>query len=198
MKYSKVVFVFFVVSMYSFGQENNLYIDLDHDKKLDSIFYNNENAVITCKLSSQKFKVISSLPQEHIGNDLHGINETKSGFEFYNDDMRSGHKCQFQYDTTTKRIKLIGIYVYNYGGASHDGAGNSSINLLTRECEGQWEYYKDIFKLVKTPHLKCKMYLPETFLEDFGEDQPDEYATKASAFYEKERDKLLHSKKKKK
>ncbi len=194
-KIIKKIILLFLFSINAIAQDS-LYVDFDHDKIIDSIFYHRDDAVITCKLSSQKFKSIKSKKQAHIGDDPHGINETKNGFEFYNNDMRSGYAAQFEYNKKVEKIQLIGFSVYNYGGASHDGAGQSSINLITHDCEGQWEYYNDKLNLVKTPHLKCKIYLSETFLDEFGEFQIDEYITKVSAFYEKRKKELLKKKKK--
>jgi hypothetical protein len=177
--------------------QDSLYVDLDHDKIIDSVFYHRDDAVITCKLSSQKFIAIKSQEQEHIGSDPSGITHTKSGFEFYNDDMRCGSKAQFKYNKVEKKMQLIGLSNYNYGGASHDGAGDSSLNLLTNDLEGQWEYYNHNNYLKKTPLLKGKMYFAATFLEDYGEAIDEEYATKVSDFYEKRKKELLKKKRKK-
>jgi hypothetical protein len=96
-----------------------------------------------------------------------------------------------------KKMQLIGLSNYNYGGASHDGAGDSSFNLLTNDLEGQWEYYNHNNDIKKTPLLKGKMYFAVIFLEDYGELIDQQYATKVSDFYEKKKNELLKKKKKK-
>jgi hypothetical protein len=194
MKYSKVVFVFFVVSMYSFGQENNLYIDLDHDKIKDTVFFDRENGTITCKLSSKKFKEIKNKSYDTAGDKV-GIESTKSGFCFFENWMRAGYSCQFRYNNKLKKIELIGMSRYDFGNAANDGSGESSINLLTNNYIGNWNYYdEEKQELISIPTIKRKMMIKKTFLEDFSLEVFDYYSNNCIGLFEKMKTKMLNSK----
>jgi hypothetical protein len=196
MKYSKVVFVFFLVSIYSFGQDNNLYLDLDHDQKLDSIFYTVENALITCKLSSQKFKAIQSLPLDLPG-DMMGIKITKTGFIFFCDFMRLGYENQFRYNPKSKKVQLIGIKYYAFGNVAHDESGQSSWNILTGKYVGNWNYYDEKKEqLIGIPTVIRKKTIKPIFLEDFNDNPQQELSSISNQFFEESKNSLKHAKKK--
>ena len=160
--------------------------DLDHDGVKDSCFYNPSRSVIICKLSTQQFKSMKSkqdLTQEWNA----GIRATKNGFEFYENYNRAGFAHQFKYDDQTKKIRLIGMNEYAYGNAVHDGSGESSVNLLTNDFIGEWNYYDLIHnKLIKMPTIRTKMYFPKITLEKFDGGFQGDFAEKCRELYEKQ------------
>jgi hypothetical protein len=172
MKYSKVVFVLFLISIYSFGQDN-LHIDLDHDKIIDSLFFDKEETIIICKLSSQKFKVIKSLPLD-IPGDIMMISETANGFSFSCNFMRLGYENQFRYNPKTKKIQLIGINYEAMGNALNNESGQSSWNVLTGKYYGNWNYYDEKKeKLIGIPTVIRKKIIKPVYLETF-DDSPQQ------------------------
>lgn len=160
--------------------------DLDHDGVKDSCIYDPNRSVIICKLSTQQFKVMRSKPdltQEWNA----GIRATKNGFEFYENHNRAGCANQFQYDDQTKKIRLIGMSRYEFGNAANDGSGKSSVNLLTNDYIGEWNYYNLIRqKLIKMATIRTKMYFPKVTLENYDGGLQGEYAEKCSALYYKQ------------
>lgn len=171
--------IFFCVisCSYAFSQEK-LIKDIDFDNIRDTIYLDTKKAVIVCQLSSKSFKKIKSKAIE-ILNRNSGIVKTKNGFEFQNNWMRGGYANQFRYDKNAKRIRLIGMsgYAYSSGG---DGGSNSSVNLLTNDYIGYWNYYdraKNV--LIKMPPIKTKMQFKKIYLEDFNEETYFSYADSA-------------------
>ena len=157
--------------------------DLDNDKVSDTIIYNRIESQIICRLSSNNFK---SLKSERIENtdSSSGIELTKKGFQFYNNHMREGYTCVFMYNSTKKKIELVGISRYNDGNAKLDGSGESSINLLTNNYIGNWNYFDDSRKkLIKIKTIKTKIKFNKTYLENFSNQQPEEYIEKCFEIY---------------
>ena len=154
----KTIFTLFLLTIFTqtFGQ-NKLVKDIDNDGKQDTVFVNVEKSTIICKLSTLNYKSVSSKPIE-ILNEQSGIIKTKNGFAFFNDWMRAGYKNYFRYNSKTKKIQLIGMSRYEFGNAVHDGSGESSVNLLTGDYIGNWNY-NDIEKdnLIIIPTIKTKM-----------------------------------------
>lgn len=141
--------------------------DLDKDGIKDSVDFDRQTGRIICKLSSQKFKPIYSQPE--LSDELNsGISATKNGFEFYVNYMRAGYKSQFRYEPKDKKVRLIGMSRYEFGPASNDGSGQSSVNLLTNNYIGDWHHF-DLEKneLIKMPTIKTRMYFEKTFLENY-------------------------------
>jgi len=143
----------------------DLKTDLDHDGKLDKVYF--ENEYLVCQLSSQKFKKMKS---NTIRNDAYiSLSKTKSGFKYHDDAMRSGAEWQFRYEKKSKKIRLIGMSRYNFGGSTLDGSGESSVNLLTNQYVGDWNYFNPIHpSLVKIPTIKKKENYPKIYLENFA------------------------------
>lgn len=185
-----LIFVLFLSRMPVFGQEK-LIKDLDQDGIKDTVYLFRKASTIVCQLSSRKFAKIQSRAIENL-SDNSGIHATKNGFEFFNDWMRAGFKTQFRYNRDTKKIQLIGMGRYSYGGATHDGSGESSINLLTHDYIGDWNYFntsanKGEGRLVKIPTIRTKMKINAIYLETFNEDTYFDYEAKCTKLYEKYR-----------
>ncbi len=165
--------------------QDKLVKDLDFDQKNDTVYVDRAKSVIVCRLSSQQFKKITSQAIE-ILNEQSGVSSSKNGFTFYNDWMRAGYKNQFRYDVKAKRMQLIGMSRYEFGNATNDGSGESSVNLLTNDYVGDWNYFdQKKEELVKIPTIKTKLALPKTHLETFGENTYFGFAEKCANLYEK-------------
>lgn len=193
MKKTTLTLLFFLLQIFTFGQEK-LMKDLDNDGVKDSIYIDSVKSTIVCKLSTQNFKAISSKPLEDLNN-FSGVVLTKNGFEFFYDWMRACNKNQFRYNPKTKKVQLIGMSRYEFGNHG-DGAGESSVNLLTNNYIGKWTYFDHLAnneegKLVKIPTIKTKMKFKETNLEDFGEDTYFEFSEKCSKLYYERKEKMM-------
>jgi len=184
MKKNIIILTLTIVTNFTFGQ-NKLVKDIDNDGKNDTVFIHVEKSTIVCKLSTLNYESISSKPIE-ILNEPSGIIETKNGFAFFNDWMRAGYKNQFRYNSKTKRIQLIGMSRYEFGNAANDGSGESSVNLLTGDYIGNWNYY-DMEKdsLIKIPTIRTKMKFKTINLEDFSDETYFNYAEKCAELYHK-------------
>jgi hypothetical protein len=180
---SCLLLAFFVHSL-AFSQDQ-LVKDLDNDTIKDTVYLDREASRLVCKLSTQNFTKIQSKAID-ILNETSGVRATKSGFELYNDWMRAGYGNQFRYDVKTKKMQLIGMSRYEFGNAVNDGSGESSINLLTNDYIGNWNYF-DATKeeLVKIPTVKTKLALGKIYLDTFNDETYFTYAEKCAALYEK-------------
>lgn len=72
------------------------------------------------------------------------------------------------------------------GNASNDGMGKASVNLLTNQYIGEWNFYdleKEELKLL--PIIKTKMMLPKTTLNTFNDAIIGSFLNKSSALYSK-------------
>lgn len=187
------IFTLTIVANYIFGQ-NKLVNDIDNDGKKDSIFIEVDKSTIVCKLSTLNYKPVSSKPIE-ILNEHSGIIETKNGFAFFNDWMRAGYKNQFRFNSKTKKIQLIGMSRYEFGNAVQDGSGESSVNLLTGDYIGNWNYY-DIEKdtLIKLPIIRTKMKFKTINLEDFNDESYFNYAEKCAKLYQRQKESNMNKK----
>lgn len=155
--------------------KDSLMKDLDNDSIKDEVIFDKENAQIICKLSTQNFIAIRSQKLEDL-NDNSGIGLTKNGFQFYNHSMRSGYYCQFRYNPVENKIQLIGMSRYNLGGASQDGSGESSVNLLTNKYIGEWiRFDNKTKKHTKIPTIKKTFTIAKIYLEGFSVKQPDDF-----------------------
>lgn len=183
MKRHIVIFFFIILaSNVALAQINK---DIDGDGIKDDVYLDSLDYKIVCKLSTKKFIPIYS--KSELTDELNaGVRETKSGFEFYVNYMRGGNASQFRYDTKTKKIQLIGMSRYEFGPASNDGSGNSSVNLITNTYIGEWNYYNiEKEKLIKLPTLKTKMYIVKQYLEDFDGSSVAIFIEKCSELYSK-------------
>ena len=184
MKKITIILTLTIVTNFTFGQ-NKLVKDIDNDGKNDTIFIDLEKTTIVCKLSTLIYESVSSKPIEFL-NEPSGIIETKNGFAFFNDWMRAGYKNQFRYNSKTKKMQLIGMSRYEFGNAANDGSGESSVNLLTGDYNGNWNYY-DMEKdsLIKIPTIKTKMKFNAINLEDFSDETYFNYAERCAELYQR-------------
>ena len=184
MKNIILIFTLIIVANFTFGQ-NKLVKDIDNDGNNDTIFLDVEKSTIVCKLSTLNYDSVSSKPID-ILNEPSGIVETKNGFAFFNDWMRAGYKNQFRYNSKTKKIQLIGMSRYEFGNAANDGSGESSVNLLTGDYIGNWNYYDmEKERLIKIPTLRTKMKFKTLNLEDFSDETYFNYAERCAELYNK-------------
>lgn len=174
-------------SLFGSAQEHvksdTLNIDLDEDLKKDLVIFDKENSKIVVQLSTQNFKPIRSkeIDFELVSSE---IRPTKNGFEFSNNWMRADYVCQFRYNPTAKKIQLIGMSRYEFGPASNDGSGKSSINLLTNDYIGNWNYWVDEpGELIAMKTIKQKMVFPTTYLENFSDDIFYKFQDKCVSLY---------------
>jgi len=191
MKIKTLIFLL-ILPIFSFAQK--LVKDIDFDGKQDSVYMDEKESRIVCRLSSQNFKKIKSKPIV-ILNEMSGIVDDKNGFAFFNDWMRAGYKNQFRYNKKTKKVQLIGMSRYEFGTVVGNGSGESSVNLLTNDYIGNWNYFDDFAnneegELVKIPTIKTKMKFKEINLEDFEEDTYFGFADRCSELYYQQKEKM--------
>jgi len=190
----KIKTVIFLIILPTFSFVQKLVKDTDFDGKKDTVYVDNTEFRIICQLSTQNFKKIKS-KQIEILNEMSGIVDAKNGFAFFNDWMRAGYKNQFRYNKKTKKIQLIGMSRYEFGNAANDGSGESSVNLLTSDYIGNWNYYDFLAnneegELVKIPTIKTKMKFKEINLEDFEENTYFGFADRCSELYYQQKEKM--------
>ena len=186
MKKSVMILTLTIVTNFTFGQ-NKLVKDIDNDGKNDTVFVDVDKLIIVCNLSTLNYESVSSKPIEGL-NEYSGVIETKNGFEFFYDWMRSGFKSQFRYNSKTKKIQLIGMSKYSLGNASLDGSGESSVNLLTGDYIGNWNYFDPLAnnengELVEIPTIRTKMKFKIINLENFSDETNFNYADKCEELY---------------
>lgn len=185
-------FLVFVITTISAQQK--LTKDIDFDGINDTIYIDETEAVIVAQLSTQQFKKIKSQPLEITPQSF--IEPTKNGFEFQNNWMRAGYANQFRYEKKEKRIRLIGMSRYEFGNAANDGSGESSVNLLTNDYIGEWNYFDHLAndeqgELVKIPTIKTKMQFGKIYLEEFSDGSYFEFAEKCSELYYNHKEKEI-------
>jgi len=172
----KILALLIITGMkFSAYAQNALISDIDFDGKKDTIYIDQKEWKIVCRLSTQKFKKITSKKIETAGDNIF-LKPKRNGFEITVNWMRSGYACQFRYEKNEKRIRVIGMSEYAFGNAANDGSGEASINLLTGNYIGNWHYFDHLAnnekgELVKIPTIKAKMQLKKVYLEDFNEEQ---------------------------
>lgn len=192
-----ILSLFLLLTAIQLMAQDKLVKDIDFDGKNDTVYLDIDEAVITCKLSSQQYKSIKSLTIDML-NEQSGVKATKNGFEFFNPWMRAGYQAQFRFDKKTKQVRLIGMSRYEFGPANNNGSGESSVNLLTDDYIGDWNYYDDLANdekgaLIKIPTIKTKMRFNKIYLSRFSDKIYVDYSEKCAALYYKQK-KLLQAK----
>lgn len=188
----KILFALVMLIHASAFAQEKLVKDIDFDGKNDTVYIDQNEGAIVCRLSSQNFRKLKSKAME-IGGDNSAIKASRNGFEFRNNWMRSGYAGQFRYEKTEKRIRLIGITAYAFGNAANDGSGEASANLLTGDYIGNWHYYDHLAnngkgELVKIPTIKAKLKFEKIYLEEFNEESYYSYSTQLEKIVEKYKD----------
>lgn len=190
-----IIFLITILSATSLFAQNYLFKDIDHDSKGDSVFIDIENSRLICSLSSLKSNKIYTGKIEL--NDNYKLTAKENGFEFSNNQMRSGYSCWFTYDTGAHKIKLAGMSRYVLGPATNDGSGQSSVDGFMESYIGNWNYYDEQKgELIKIPTIRARMLIPVTYLEDFNTEIYNDYAVKCSALYESKKAEMMQPKKK--
>lgn len=163
--------------------------DLDGDLIKDTVTFTSQGMII-CKLSTQNFKPIYSKP--NLSDEINSfVFETKSGFEFSVNYMRSGSSNQFRYEPKDKKIRLIGMSHYSFGPANNDGSGEGSVNLLTNTYIGEWHHFSlDRNELLKIPTIKTKMAFPKIYLDHYDGYIKNEFEQKSNALYYQQKKKM--------
>jgi hypothetical protein len=147
--------------------ESQLSIDLDGDGKKDNVKLIDSN-FIHYTLSTQHGRLFSS---EYLGdhsctND--NITKTSSGFKYTIQCMRGGSSYQFRYEKKSQRMRLIGMETEQFGNATNDQSGSSSVNLLTNNYLGEWHHFDETKdKLVKLKTIKSKVNFKKSYLDNF-------------------------------
>lgn len=168
--------------------QDKLVKDIDFDGKKDTIYIDQKEWKIVCKLSTQNFKKLKSKQIETSGDNSY-IKATRNGFEIRVNWMRAGYACQFRYEKVEKRIRQIGVTTYAFGNAVNDGSGEASANLLTGDYIGKWSYFDDFAnnekgELVKIPTIKVKLKFKKIYLEEFNEESYFAYSTQLEGLVE--------------
>ena len=185
----RIPYLIFFISNLLFAQ-TKLIKDVDLDGIKDTIYIDAENSKLVSLLSTQNFKKVNSGEIESLDGQV-SLKSTSNGFRLNIDWMRAGYACQFRYNKLEKEIQLIGMSRYEFGPANNDGSGESSVNLLTGNYIGDWNYY-DLRKeqLIKIPKINIKMILPKTFFEDFSESIVSNYSEKCANLFNKRKKQL--------
>ena len=162
---------------------DTLKIDLDKDFKKDMVIFDRDNGVLIVKLSTQKFRPVKTKVLE-FDPIVARIRPTKSGFEYSNNWMRAGYSCQFRYDVVQKQVKLIGMTRFEFGPANNNGSGESSVNMITNNYIGNWNYFDQRKeKLIALPTIKRKMTLPAVYFSNFSDDIISDYQERCAKLY---------------
>ncbi|RZL51262.1 MAG: hypothetical protein EOP00_00145 [Pedobacter sp.] len=170
----KYLFICITLVSYNFVlAQEKLVKDIDFDGIKDTVYVDATSFEIVCRLSSAQFTKMRSKGIESSADNAR-LESTKNGFAFQSNWMRAGNANQFRYNKTLKKLQLIGMSRYEFGNAANDGSGESSVNLLTGDYIGDWNYFDHLAnnengKLVKIPTIKTKMIYKQIFLEDFSD-----------------------------
>ena len=196
----------FIIAMLSaslsYAQESDkndtLRVDLDLDRKVDTVILDRAGGILICKLSTQYYKEIRSPELSAEGSNTH-IRESGDGFTFSAPEMRSGYHMDFKYNRIVKRVQLVAMDRYEFGPASNDGSGESSVDLLTNVYQGDWNYLDmKRLKLIKMPTINRKMVFPKTYLDNLDDAIVYRYSEQCAAIYHEEKAKNIAARSKKK
>lgn len=187
MKKYLIIFAILISYNSAFSQQK-LVKHIDFDGIRDTVYVDVKTSKIVCRLSTLKFKKITSKGSE-TSTENSIIEPTKNGFEYRVDWIRAGYANQFRYNKSLKRVQLIGMSRYALGNSANDGSGESSVNLLTGDYIGEWNYFDPLANnkrgaLIKLPAIKTKMSYNKIFLEDFSDATYYSYADKCSELFE--------------
>ncbi|MCH5597471.1 hypothetical protein [Niabella ginsengisoli] len=97
-------------------------------------------------------------------------------------------------------MRLIGMDRYELGDATLNGSGESSVNLLTGDYIGDWNYYDPLAnneagELIKIPTIKTKMYFGKIYLEAFSDAVYYDFEERCAKLYYQEKEKECENEK---
>jgi hypothetical protein len=151
--------------------QSSVTFDFDNDGHIDSLtaIRSDTGCVITCYLSSLNNKAVSSDIITITGDNTYVSIENKT-VVIKNQFMRAESYFRFRYAANLKQLILTGYDTENYGGASHDGSGHSSYNLLTGLYKANWNRinYKKM-ELVAVPSIVKKFPVKIYTLQNFSD-----------------------------
>ena len=171
-----------------FAQDIKLSFDMDGDRIPDKVYANPESGVVAYRLSSQKFKEVTSTDFIDSGNIF--LYKTKNGFRISLTQMRASNAYQFRFEKESGKMRLIGMEREEFGPANNDGSGESSVNLLTNDYIGEWNYWDNSkMELVKMPAIKKKIVFTKVYFDTMNGEFSN-YMEKDSGYYLSEKKKL--------
>jgi hypothetical protein len=151
--------------------QSSVTFDFDNDGHIDSLtaIRSDTGCIITCYLSSLKNKAISSDIITDIG-DITTVTLENKVAVIKNQFMRAENIFRFRYAANLKQLILIGYDTENYGGATHDGSGHSSYNLLTGLYEANWNRFNEKkMELMALPKIVKKFPVKVYTLKKFSD-----------------------------
>ena len=186
--FAKKYLLFCLFPTLIFAQEKILSADFDGDKINDKVYLDSTIGAVVYQLSSQKFKKVASDNFKDSGEIF--FDKTKGGFKVNLNQMRASYSYQFRYEKESGKMRLIGMERDEFGPANNDGSGESSVNLLTNNYIGEWNYF-DVSKnkLIKMPTIKKKMVFPKTYFDTLM-NEFSTYMDKDVAYYSAEKKRL--------
>lgn len=186
--FAKTLLLFIAFPTLVCAQDKSLSADVDGDRIPDKVYVDSRDGAVVYELSSQGFRPVRSRRFEDAGEVF--FQNAKGGFKVKITQMRAGGAYQFRYDKDTGKMRLIGMERYEFGPASNDGSGKSSVNLVTGTYVGDWRYFDEARnKLVKIPTIEKRMPFRTVYFDTFT-DEFATYSDKDAAYYAAEKVRL--------
>lgn len=183
-------FLLFFTAVFS---QEILQHDMNGDGIADKVWWN--KTAIFCELSGSDKGIIKSKPIDQVPDNI-SFQAAAGGFYFNVNYMRAGFSVQFRYTEKTGQMETIGMSRYEFGPASNDGSGESSVNLLTHDYIGNWNYFDMKENSLKpVPEIRMKMKLKKETLEQFDGSLSDIYITRCSELFMRRKKELLKKQK---
>jgi len=171
---NKMRFTFFLFSIFlylnAFGQiDSELVKDIDGDNISDTIRLDSVRSCIVCQLSSEDFTPIYS-PEIYLEN-MNGMGSSLSGiekgFSYQFNWMRAGESVDFQYEKSTKKIRVTGMHTYAFGNAAGDGKNDLDFDLLDGRCSGVMCHFDYVSEELIYVDIDFPIAVLPMYLEDF-------------------------------
>lgn len=186
--FAKTLLLFIAFPALVCAQDKSLSADFDGDRIPDKVYVDAQDGVVVYELSSQGFKPVKSSGFEDSGEIF--FENAKGGFKVKITQMRAGGAYQFRYAQDAGKMRLIGMERYEFGPASNDGSGKSSVNLITGKYVGEWNYFDERRnKLIKMPTIAKSMNFQRVYFDTF-KDEFTIYSDKDAAYYAAEKFRL--------
>ena len=186
--FAKTLLLFIAFPALVCAQDKSLSADFDGDRIPDKVYVDSRDGAVAYELSSEGFRPVRSRRFEDAGEVF--FQNAKGGFKVKITQMRAGGAYQFRYDKDTGKMRLIGMERYEFGPASNDGSGKSSVNLVTGRYVGDWNYFDEAKnKLVKIPTIEKRMPFRSVYFDTFT-DEFATYSDQDAAYYAAEKVRL--------